>query len=227
MSEVRMAEFLSMVPIPGEATFFCTQAYECLSGTAHELGPHPFLGPTNDWGVELEAKRKEFPAANGWRSHSCIFSHLLAQELADAGYQYVSTHDDFGREGIKPHRHSWGVWHMPIYYMDNLDFSAPRFWSGRLHRPFNGRLIDTAVAGNGVYVFDFHPIHLMLNTPSTEFYLKRRDPFIAGKPRRELSYSGYGTASFYGDLCAAMKSSGIESMRMADALRIYLEGSAG
>ena len=224
MSETRMEEFLAAIRIPGRATFFCTQRYECIADTGHETAPHPFLGPTGDWAAELAAKREEFPQAKGWRSHSCVFSHLLAQELAAAGYEYISTHDDFGRSGIRPHRHCWGVWHMPIYYMDNLDFSASRFWAKRHHRSFDPKLLATALDGNGVYVFDFHPLHLLLNSPSAEFYLERRDRFLAGEPISDLRYPRYGTTSFYRDLCDAMASAGIESVGMSDALRIYVEG---
>jgi hypothetical protein len=222
MDEARMAQFLAQVRIPGAGTFFCTQPYGCLEATHHEIAPHPFLAEGEPWEAELERHRAQFPDALGWRAHACIFSHGLAERIAKAGYLYASTHDDLGRPDLRPHRHAWGVWHLPIYYMDNLDFSARRFWPERKHRPFERKLIDQAVDGAHLYVFDFHPIHLMLNSPDAEFYLQARDRFRAGEDIGELRCSGYGTASFFSDLCRAMQERNLESLRMVDALRAFI-----
>jgi hypothetical protein len=218
VDDARMREFVETVPVPGSGTFFCTQRYEAL-GVPHELCPHPYLPEGGDWDAELEAMRAVFPEARGWRAHSCVYSHLLAQRIAADGYVYASAYDQLGRAGGEPSREAWGVWHLPIYYMDNLDFSYGRFWPGADHRPFDPRLIEAAVATDGVHVFDFHPVHLMLNSTSAEAYFERRDAFVAGAPLADLRCAGYGTRSFYDDLCAAMRDAGTESTSMYDALR--------
>jgi hypothetical protein len=223
MDEARMREFLKRVDIPGAATFFCTQRYESLEATRHELCPHPFLEQGRNWEEELRAKRDEFPQARGWRSHSCVFSHILAEQVGRLGYRYVSTHDDFGRPGPRPHRHCWGIWHMPIYYMDNLDFSRTRFWPDDGRPAFAPALIEQAVVDDGIYVFDFHPIHLLLNSDSTDWYFKHRDRFLGGEPVERLNSSGYGVRSFYQDLRARMAEAKVESVAMEIALSRFLE----
>ncbi|MCB1738822.1 MAG: hypothetical protein KDK91_00510 [Gammaproteobacteria bacterium] len=226
MDEARMQEFLEAVEIPGTATFFCTQDYPCLSATGHELGPHPFLGEAQAWGAELEQKRQMLPEAQGWRSHSCVFSHMLAEQVASMGYRWVSTHDDFGRADVRPHRHCWGVWQMPIFYMDNLDFSQSRFWAGMEHKPFSRQIIDTAVSGAGVYVFDFHPIHLLMNCGSADWYFKQRDPFLNGAPLEHIRSPQPGVHDFFVELCETMKREGIRSMGMTEALDGYCDEHA-
>lgn len=220
LDEARMEEFLELVPVPGTATFFCTQDYRCLEGTEHELGPHAFLPPGGDWDAELTAKRKAFPRAIGWRSHSCVFSHMLAEQLAELGYRYVSTHDEPGRKAPLPYRQAWGLWHVPIHYMDNLDFSAQRFWRDA-PMPFSPVVIESALAGDGVYVFGFHPIHLMLNSPDAETYFLLRERWRCGEAVSDLRFKGYGTHSFYEDLLEAMDSAGIPSVSIAEALAAY------
>lgn len=220
-----MEEFLELVRVPGTATFFCTQEYRCLEGTEHELGPHAFLPPGADWDAELIAKRKAFPRAIGWRSHSCVFSHMLAEQLAELGYRYVSTHDEPGRKGPLPYRQAWGLWHVPIYYMDNLDFSAPRFWRDA-PTPFSPMVIESALAGDGVYVFGFHPIHLMLNSPDAETYFLLRERWRRGEAVSDLRFKGYGTYSFYEDLLEAMGTAGIPSVSIAESLAAYLVPAA-
>jgi hypothetical protein len=225
VDEPRMREFVDTVPVPGAGTFFCTQRYDAL-GAPHELCPHPFLGEGTDWDSELAAMRERFPAARGWRAHSCVYSHLLAQRIAADGYVYASAYDQFGRAGIEPSREAWGVWHLPIYYMDNLDFSLRRFWPGATHRPFDPALIETVLTREGLYVFDFHPVHLLLNSTAADAYFERRDAFVAGAPLDELRCDGYGARSFYDDLCAAMRDAGVASHAMSDALQSRVGAAA-
>jgi hypothetical protein len=218
MNETQMRGFLSVNCFVGRGTFFCTQRFDCLAGTDHEQAPHPFLNPGSDWEKELSDKRREFPLAKGWRSHSCVFSNMLAVWLGQNGYEYASTHDQFGATGITPLWNRWGVWHLPIYYMDAMDFSAERFGRGQNMAPFDPALIRGAIETRGLYVFDFHPIHIMLNTPSADYYLDRRDRFRAGEPIRDLRYSGYGTANFFQQLCREIEHSGLRSIGMGEAL---------
>lgn len=222
MDEDRMTEFLDKVEIPGVATLFCTQKYACLGHSRHELGPHPRLDGGVDWQAELESARAMFPQARGWRSHACVFSNGLAEWLAANGYLYVSTNDQFGQKGIRPVRPSWGVWHLPIFYMDTMDFSSSCFWEEGMQEPFSDTIIETALCDDGLYVFDFHPIHLLLNTPNRDYYFAMRDPFKAGKELGELAHPGEGTRSFYERLCAAMRDRGQESVSLGSALEAHL-----
>jgi hypothetical protein len=75
------------------------------------------------------------------------------------------------------------------------------------------------LTNEGIYVFDFHPVHLLLNSTSAEAYFARRDAFVAGAPLDSLRCTDYGTRNFYDDLCAAMRDAGVESSSMYDALR--------
>jgi Polysaccharide deacetylase len=222
MDELRMSAFLDEVPIPGRATFFCTQRYDSLETTDHELAPHTYLGVDVNWGEQLAQQRLEFPRAVGWRSHSCVFSHILAEQLARTGFTYVSIHDELGATDLHPVRHAWGLWHLPIYYMDNLDFSARRFWGDEADEPFRRQVIDAAVMGEALFVFDFHPIHLALNSPNAEEYFARRDRFEAGAPLEEVRYAGFGALSFYRSLVDAMRAAGLESSSLKDALSAYV-----
>jgi hypothetical protein len=191
-------------------------------GYDHELGPHPFLAPGSDWEEELFRKREEFPRAKGWRSHSCVFSNMLAVWLRQHGYRCSSTHDQLGSKGITPTWHSWGVWHLPVYYMDTMDLSAEKFSVRPSSVPFDHALIRRVIEAPGLYVFDFHPIHITLNTPTAEYYLSNRDRFRAGEPARGLRYSGYGTANFFEELCSQMTSAGLSSVTMEEALARFV-----
>ena len=222
MSEQRMREFFARVELPGRGTFFCTQVYDCLQGSEMEIAPHPFLEPGGVWVDELSRMRTLFPDAVGWRSHSCVFSHILAEWIGKNGYLYASTNDQFGQAGISPIQQPWGVWHMPIYYMDNMDFSQRRFWPNAV-APFSASYIERALHEDGLYVFDFHPIHLLLNTPHPEYYFSVRDRFRSGAPITDLRYEGNGTGVFFDALCAEMAARNVRSVTMTEALELFLK----
>jgi hypothetical protein len=218
LDDRRMEEFVREFPIPGAGTFFCTQRYEALEGGPHELCPHPTLEPDGDWAAELDRKQAEFPDARGVRTHSCINSHLLSIEFKGRGFEWVSARDEPGRRGIAPYREAWGVWHVPIYYMDNMDFSFGDYWPDASASPFGRELLEVSTREEGVYVFDFHPIHLMVNSTSAEDYFARRDRFKAGEPLEEIRCEGYGAGDYYTDLIALMGQAELESVSISDAL---------
>jgi hypothetical protein len=218
VDEDAMAAFLSAHPVPGQGTFFCTQPYRALAYTGHELAPHPTLDSGGDWRSALDASRRQFPDAVSWRSHSCAISHRIAEWLRRNGYHYVSVFDELGISGLRPNRLPWGVWHLPIYYMDSLDLGRFQFqpdWAGRV---FDERLIEQATSEAGLYVFDFHPIHLLFNTPSLEFYVTARDRLRAGAPLGSLRHPGWGAASYFGVLCDRMRAAGIASTKMCEVV---------
>jgi hypothetical protein len=218
LDQRRMEEFVGGFPIPGAGTFFCTERYEALEALPHEIGPHPRLDPGGDWPAALDRARSEFPQARGVRTHSALNSHALSMEFASRGFGWVSAREEPGRRGIAPYREAWGVWHVPIYYMDNLDFSFRDFWPDLDTAPFDRELLEVAVREPGTYVFDFHPVHLMLNSTSAGEYLSRRDRFIAGEPLEKVRCEGYGAADYYADLVALMGERGLESVGISDAL---------
>lgn len=213
-----MEEFVRDFRIPGAGTFFCTERYEALDAGPHELCPHPFLDPGGNWTAELDRARAAFPDARGVRTHAAINSHMLSLEFGGRGFDWVSAREEPGRRDIAPYREAWGVWHVPIYYMDNLDFSFGDFWPELPVAPFNRELLEVAVAGPGPYVFDFHPVHLLLNSTSAAEYLARRDRFLAGEPIDAIRCHGYGAAAYYADLIDLMGEAGLESTGISDAL---------
>ena len=227
LDDARLTEFLAAHRIPGKATFFCTRQFAVLGSTDHEMAPHPLLEAGTDWTAVLQTMRRMFPAATGWRSHSCVFSHLLARWLGENGYCYASTEERFGQVGIRPTRHPMGtVWQLPIYYMDTFDISRQVFWTGSENHPFDKKLISRALGAEGIHVFDFHPVHVMLNTPHPEFYLSARERFRAGEAIQQLRYQGYGVGTFLQELCDQMRAAGAPSLGIAEALALYINSSA-
>jgi hypothetical protein len=223
MSNVQMSRWLDRTVIPGKATFFCTERFASLASQPHEISPHPDFPNSGGWLEAIDRMRIEFPNAKTWRSHSLFFSQAINVELQRRNYQAVSVVEQFGDKFPLPYKLPWGLTQFPIYYMDNSDFCDFSSERNRKHVPFSRELIDTAIAGSGVYVFDFHPIHLELNTPNFEYYASNRDQFKSGSHSRDVSFSGRGTRTFYEDLVAAMQLQNIFSKTLLEALELHCD----
>ncbi len=140
------------------------------------------------------------------------------------GYLYSSVTAPLYQAGLRPYRHPWGVYELPIYFMDNMDYCMAQNWPDAHHRPRDQRLIRRAVEDRGLYVFDFHPIHILMNTRSQASYEQARSRVLQqGATWSEVRNPGEGVATFFMALCDAMRSAGVPSVTCLEALRAYQE----
>jgi hypothetical protein len=217
MSEASMRAFLEGVDIPGAATFFCTQRYESLSAEqdVHEVGIHPVLDNTIDWGSYSGALRDACEGGSslvGARAHSLAYKQQYGVWLANNGFDYVSQTTLYYQSRIAPYWHPWGLWELPIYYQDNADMDMAKTMPG--FEVLNEAWLNKATNEEGLYVFAFHPVHIMLNSFEPEIYAGWRqagNPDLTSFDRRKPR----GIGSYFDRLLALMRSSGLESQTLA------------
>jgi len=209
--------------IPGKATIFAHADLPELLTTDHEICPHPHISDLGKWDedlIRLEAYLPHKP--RGVRPHSCVFSHTVAVGLKKRGYAYVSQAQNLYSTDIAPFRHPWGIWELPIYYMDSMDFWMCNNWPEQNHRPFQQEIIEKAVCGSGLFVFDFHPLHLALNTRSTEDYVAVKERVVTqGQSPFVYTFPGLGVRDFFIQLCSRMHEQGIRSHTCSEVLKAY------
>lgn len=228
MTEDALGIFLERIRWPGRGTFFLHADLRVLHQTKHELCPHPFIEDLRSWSSGIERMSEYLPRKpRGTRPHSCVFSHLVATRLHELGYEYVSQAHNLFEPGLRPFRHPWGIWELPIYYMDNMDFWMPKNWPSLGHIPFRREVIERAINEPGLYVFDFHPIHLALNTRTFSDYSSVKERIIQdGISPFDLRFAGRGVGQFFEELCEAMRSRDISSVSCADALDQHISSLA-
>lgn len=162
------------------ATFFVTHATEVLQDIArqgHEIGIHPNFLSGSSHGVEpVEVMRSVLelaPDARAMRTHSLVQGTTLFEEILAVYPQitcdmslltYGSPHTawtPWHSRGRKLHRHNYN-------WEDDLAFDDPHHqWT--TYRPM--AQID---------VFDFHPIHVALNSSSEDAYMRLKTRLGAG-----------------------------------------------
>ena len=223
MTPDSLARFIAEFPIPGKATFFAHTHFPGLYATKHEICPHPFIDNLNTWQdglAELVSRSPRKPT--GVRPHSCVFSHMVGIGLHTLGYRYISQAQNIFQTNLAPFRHPWGVWELPIYYMDNMDFWMPKNWPEAGHVPFDPKVIRNALAGDALFVFDVHPLHIALNTRTHEDYVAVKDRIINdGVSPFDLKFPGRGVRTFFESLCEEMTKQGVVSASCSDALDHY------
>lgn len=223
MTRESLSRFLSeyVVNMPGLATFFAHADFPDLLKTDHEICPHPFISDLSQWDqdlVRLEGYLSNKPL--GTRPHSCVFSHMIGIGLKNRGYTYVSQAQNLYETNLVPFRHPWGIWELPIYFMDNMDFWMCKNWPESNHEAFEDEVIERAIQGDSLFVFDIHPLHVALNTRSHEDYVQVKGCVIEkGESPFDHTFSGKGVRSFFERLCSRMRDEGLRSHTCLEALQ--------
>ena len=209
--------------IPGASTFFIHKNFPELFNQNCEICPHPFINNLEKWDTDL--RNLEFcfdKKPKGLRTHSCVFSHMIGIDLNNKGYKWISQAQNLFSTNLYPFRHPWGIWELPIYYMDNMDFWMTKNWKNENHKPFDQKIIDKCLNNEGLYVFDFHPIHIALNTRNFNDYQRVKERITSNKENPfNLTYSGVGCRDFFERLCETLQISNKKSLTCSNALNLF------
>jgi len=187
-------DLLSHYKVPG--TFFATHDSPVLRNVIkdkHELGIHPnfndlinstSVGENADY--RLKYLLELFPYAKSIRSHSTTWSGVI-QELV---LKYGLTHESNtfipwqSNMSLKP----WKLW--------NELTRVPYFWEDDVAILFKEtNSLSSILKLPGLRVFDFHPIHVFLNTESLNRYERTRHLHQNPKELIKHRFEGHGTRS--------------------------------
>lgn len=165
-----------------KATWFLTHystTVEKLKEAGHlfELGVHPNLLPGSTHGEREDAVLAHVkglvPSAISMRTHGLYqSSNFLVKAAKDYSIAFDVSLFLPRAAHLTPHQLKWGgvkLWRLPYFWEDDSEmFEDVPIWS----------LSDKRLAVPGLRIFDFHPIHVLLNTNKFEIYnaLKQEMP---------------------------------------------------
>lgn len=193
------------------ATWFVTHDTPVLerlrSNPKYELGIHPnfnwLLASDSRHGSDarevIDRLRAVVPEARGVRSHSMAQSTNLLQAFADAGLSHDANHFIPASAGI-PLR-PWRLWNGMV--------RVPYHWEDDVSCVYHEKAmaapgLSDAIRVNGLRVFDFHPIHVFLNTESMERYERAREFHLVPEKLRKQRNSGSGARTWLMELLSWM-----------------------
>lgn len=170
-------------PLDIKATWFVTHDTPLLERMREnknfELGIHPnfnnLLNGNNSNGAnarEVVMRLLDIvPEARSVRSHSMCQSSVLLDLFSELGLTHDCNHFIPFRSGVgcRPWQHWNRMLKIPYFWEDDIEAMQPD--------SFN---IGSLINFSGLKVFDFHPIHVFLNTESLDRYEKSR-PFHRDK----------------------------------------------
>ncbi len=190
------------------ATWFVTHGTPLLARLRatdrYEIGIHPNFNPLLFHGdAEHGASPEEVvarllrlvPEAKSVRSHSMTQSSWLLKLFRGLGL----THDcnayvpiESGIE-LKPWRGWEGLVRVPYFWEDDLHAIGGKSWDA-----------IATTRRRGLKVYDFHPIHLFLNTPTLAHYEAARPVQRDFDKLGALRYAGPGPRTFLEELARSM-----------------------
>ena len=201
------------------ATIFCTHMSPAVQALCHlphvEIGLHPnFLAtdPSKPDELVLRELSAEFPQARGVRNHVLYYHSRLLAYYRQRSIHYISNELMFLLPELPCYFDWTGLVRLPIYWEDDVHCD----FFGRCGNPLDGLHWDAA----GLKVFNFHPIHVYLNTGDLGWYHehkeKARDETYAQRIRR----AGDGVGKVFDALLSRLQSQETWTLgRLADRFR--------
>jgi hypothetical protein len=198
------------------ATWFVTHDSPVLAhlrrNPQFELGIHPNFNwllagdPRNGKDArEVVSRMMDLvPDAKCVRSHSMTQSSYLLDVFSSAGLTHDVNH--FVPASVGAELRPWTLW--------NGMTRVPYFWEDDIACIYEAKgimeptVFDAARTGTGVKVFDFHPIHVFLNTEDLERYERTRQLHRAPRELLQERHPGYGARSRLQELLVGLKSGG-------------------
>ncbi|QNI75221.1 hypothetical protein [Synechococcus sp. MVIR-18-1] len=176
------------------ATWFVTHDTPLLSrlrdNNNFELGIHPNFnnllnGPCNTQSIDkiIDDLLNLVPEAVSVRSHSMVQSSRLQDVFSKKGLIFDCNH--FIPEQSKIVLKPWSLWNGLI--------KVPHFWEDDVFCLYpKGTEPDLLLSREGLKVFDFHPIHVFLNTESIERYENSRNVHHDASQLIDYRFPGHG-----------------------------------
>jgi hypothetical protein len=175
------------------ATWFITHETPLLDrlreNERYELGIHPnFIslleGKSNGVEKAIDDLLEIVPEAKSIRSHSLVQSSRLMDLFQSKGLLFDCNHFIPEQSGIilKP----WQQWNGMV--------KVPHMWEDDAVCIYETNTpVTDLIKRQGLKVFDFHPIHVFLNTESLDRYERTRPLHQDPKELTKHRYEGYGT----------------------------------
>jgi hypothetical protein len=210
-----MAERLAAARV--RATWFVTHPTPALEllrehSALFELGIHPNFLPGSTQGESpgqvLAHCLELVPEARSMRTHCLVQStpllDLVAAETDVAVDVSLFLPHASGLEAVEHHSQSGELLRLPYFWEDDLEMARPQpAWDP-------DRLLAN---GDGLKIFDFHPVHVFLNTETMARYeaLKAQSPDFTRLDRARADaavHSGTGAGTMFERLVTALSRDG-------------------
>lgn len=151
--------------------------------------------------------------ARCFRSHYYVDSLFITQKFYNAGFKYDSNACLFLQPDIIPQSLVSGLLRFPVFfediiYADKVGVFDLSYLSQKLMTP-------------GLKIFNIHPIHFCINTPSIEYYKNNRAELYSQKDWHPHIYDGNGLRIILEELIYFIKNNNYNAFYLEDLYSMF------
>jgi len=174
-----------------KVTAFCTGTYDV---DVDELAIHPNFTELEDLNAPIEKLKALYPDAVGTRSHCLFYTERLRPLYSRHGLTYDSNAIQYQRRRIQPSLLGRDTLSLPVFFMDcfHLELAENR------SDCFSTDWIDWD--DTGLKIFDFHPVHILLNSHSVAHYEEAKQDYHNPERLARRARDGAGVRSLLHDI---------------------------
>lgn len=196
-----------------KSTLFATHKAEL--GNRHEIALHPYFKSPTTYENTLNKMIELFPKAKGIRSHRLLSEETLLLMYKQTKIQYTSNYQMTNLSNITPLKTIHGILEIPIFYID---------WTHLMDTKIYKKIsLDSLnLQSGGLKVFDFHPIHIFLNSESMQRYDKIKKWY--NNPKELNNYVNKkkkGVGTLFVELLEFLKNNKIKTSTMLEISKKY------
>jgi len=155
---------------------------------------------------------KFWPEARCFRSHYYVDSLLITQKYFKEGFKYDSNICLFLQPDIFPLNLVTGLLRFPVFFEDILYIDR---------KTLSEKTFKNKSLSSGLKIFNFHPVHFCLNTPSVKHYEKRKDEIYGNKNWNPFVYDGFGIRNILEEIIDLMKDYRIKVFYLDDLYKKF------
>ncbi len=177
-----------------------------------EIGVHPNFNEATL--AQYESKLNDllalYPRARGVASHAMMSSTPLLELFKRAGLQYDRNLLFYKQTPARAFYHYNGLLRLPIFWEDDIWFSQ---------EPETPFVPETLLEKQFHYLYNFHPVHLYLNTASAAHYASCKPHYHNPRALQRRRHTGYGVYSYFMDLVDSIAAQNIATGLLHEFLR--------
>lgn len=198
-----------------KATFFSTHdsaLLKSLDKTRYEIGIHPNFNQGGDYDTIIKELKAIYPKAIGVRAHGLFESSQILRLFLDNGLKYdVNTFIPL-RQGLYPVLRLKELVRIPYYWEDDAHFSTQTTFE----------LSELQVHKKGLKIYNFHPIHIFMNTSSIQHYDTFKPFYHEPDVLKKNRNTGRGTQTLFVDLLQYLAENRVPTYLCREIYREYL-----
>ncbi len=198
-----------------KATFFATHNSEILKSldpNLFEIGIHPNFNNFNeDLSFPVKELKQIYPNAIGGRSHSLFCSSKILEIYEKFGLKYESNVFLPYHENLTAVKRRRNLTSIPFFWSDDYCLDNNLIFNKK-----ENILLEM----NGLKVFNFHPIHIFANTPSSVYYQNIKEYYQEPKILfQKKNKSEYGIEDIFNKIIGLIIDNNIYSNKMETVLK--------